>query len=781
MDDKKYEVILGCLLHDTGKLKYRYDDGRKHSVSGRDFLTEELGINQKEILNMVFFHHYDELNRAKIDSNSSAYISYIADNIAAFSDRREIESGDKGFDKTIKLQSVFNTLNDNNRNGSYTGVVLDSNYPVYPNKDTTEITESFYGKVIVNLKDNLKGMEKTKDYLQSYLEVLEANLSFVPSSTNRGEKADISLYDHVKLTAAYGSAIYEYLKSEGITDYKTELFRNSKIFYDKEAFLLVGIDISGIQSFIYNVIKENALKSLRARSFYLELILENVIDELFDELNYTRANLIYSGGGHAYLLLANTEKDKKAIENTKIRVNKWFMEEFGVELFLAMDYVIATANNFRDYPKNSYEGLFKNLSSKLSEQKIKRYTHEDINWLNNRMTPDGDRECKICKRTDSLDENGICSMCNSIINSSSGIIDKSHFMVHNNKLNMYGMKLPFNRWIYPTTESELRKYIEKDDGYIRAYSKNKYYSGKRISTNLWVGDYSHSRMLNELGKDAKGISRLAVIRADVDNLGKAFVSGFKIGENSDFVTLSRTATLSRMLSMFFKLNINYLLENPEFNLFEDEVLEKRRAIIIYSGGDDIFLVGQWADVIGFGIDLYNSLKKYSEGSLTISAGIGIFPEKYPISNMAEETGELEFAAKSHEYIINGKPNDKNSVCLFHENMVFTWDDLIEKVIYEKLYEVNLYIEALNKERFDVGSSLLYKMLSYIRDIEDDINLPRLLYILAKKTPKSEEGKEAQKRFLEKIYKWVRNENDRKQLEMAIVLHTYKNRGEENDI
>ena len=57
--------------------------------------------------------------------------------------------------------------------------------------------------------------------------------------------------------------------------------------------------------------------------------------------------------------------------------------------------------------------------------------------------------------------------------------------------------------------------------------------------------------------------------ADIDNLGEAFVSGFKNEENQDrYVTLSRTATFSRKLSMFFKYHINHLLENGEFYLKE---------------------------------------------------------------------------------------------------------------------------------------------------------------------------------------------------------------------
>ena len=56
------------------------------------------------------------------------------------------------------------------------------------------------------------------------------------------------------------------------------------------------MDISGIQDFIYTIHSENAMKMLRSKSFYLEIMMEHIIDSLLERLNLSRANLIYSGG-----------------------------------------------------------------------------------------------------------------------------------------------------------------------------------------------------------------------------------------------------------------------------------------------------------------------------------------------------------------------------------------------------------------------------------------------------------------------------------------------------
>ena len=54
MTDEKIKLIIGSLLHDIGKVVYREgDDRRNHSISGYDFLKENGGIDDKEILNCV--------------------------------------------------------------------------------------------------------------------------------------------------------------------------------------------------------------------------------------------------------------------------------------------------------------------------------------------------------------------------------------------------------------------------------------------------------------------------------------------------------------------------------------------------------------------------------------------------------------------------------------------------------------------------------------------------------------------------------------------------------
>ena len=98
MDERRVRLAIGALLHDIGKLLYRYNDGRNHSLSGYEYLKKELKIENNEILDQVRYHHAALLKNANIEDDSLAYITYIADNIASAVDRRKKDEEEFGFD-----------------------------------------------------------------------------------------------------------------------------------------------------------------------------------------------------------------------------------------------------------------------------------------------------------------------------------------------------------------------------------------------------------------------------------------------------------------------------------------------------------------------------------------------------------------------------------------------------------------------------------------------------------------------------------------------------------
>lgn len=798
MTDREVKLVLGALLHDIGKVIYRQgDDKRKHSQSGYDFLRDEVRIERcdGDILDCVRYHHADAIKNANIEDNALAYIVYIADNIASAADRRQKISEDAGFEISMPLQSVFNILNRNKEEKYYEPKTLNPKDGInYPISEKRKFDESFYTKVKANLADNLSGLMWTQEYIDSLLQVLEANLSYVPSSTAKNEMADISLFDHMKLTAAVSSCILEYLDECKEIGYREKLYLKGKEFYEEDAFLLYSMDISGIQDFIYTITSKNALRTLRVRSFYLEIMMEHIIDCLLQELHLSRANLIYSGGGHCYILMANTEKSKTAVEKSMENLNQWLLDTFQISLYVAWGYAGCSANALKNQPRGSYEQLFRTAGEMISRRKSHKYSAQAIKMLNTEKQDDYTRECRVCKRIVKVNEENLCPICSAIEGFSKNILNDAFFTVtlHQSET---ALPLPGGYYLTSDNKNSLKAKMERDDYFVRAYSKNEMYTGKHIATKLWVGDYAARSNDGTLGTfeeyacASEGIKHIGILRADVDNLGQAFVSGFANPENQNrYVTLSRTATLSRQLSLFFKCHINQMLEENHYAIGKNGK-HRRNATICYSGGDDLFIIGAWNEIIETAIDLRRNFERYTQGTLTLSAGIGIYAPNYPISAIASEVAGMEERSKA----LPGK----NAVTLFLDGNghvilneagrkihisdgTYSWQEFEQNVLEEKFKHIYEFFES-SEER---GKNFLYNLLELIRNRGEKINFARYVYLLSRLEPGREaspEQREAYKKFSSKMYQWYQGEHgdaDCRHLKTAINLYAYLTREKE---
>lgn len=788
MRDFTAECTIGGLLHDVGKVIYRAGlETGKHGACGAKWFSSVMGDRGGEftrVISCIRYHHAAQLRGAKLPPDSPAYVVYIADNIAAGADRRPglDEEGADGapYDRSIPLSPVFNILNGNGAHGSYAPVEL-SPQAAYPDGGGRRAEAGDYARIAAKLAGELpKFLTCGGEYVNSLLGLLEVMLSYVPSSTALAQLADISLYDHGKVTAAAAACIAEYLAEAGVSDYKKELLDGEAAFMDKRAFLMVSCDFSGIQNFIYAVETKGALKALRSRSFALELFMEHVIDEILDGCGLSRANLIYSGGGHSYMLMPNTAAVKDFLGAAAKRVNGWLMKNFGAALYLAFAWRECSAHDLQNVPaeKAPYPQIFRDISSELSRAKLSRYDAEDLRALNSRAY-DAGRECRVCGTSDGLTDDGLCRWCDGFVKISKDMLRDDVFISvtkagggagHSIELpDVAGKGALFA--VFTDLEGA-RGYAASECG-VRAYSKNKPHTGLNYSTNLYVGDYVSDKETELLADKSEGIRRVAVCRADVDNLGRAFLEGFvrknaeKAGERYRYQTLSRTAAFSRQMSMFFKYHINSILARGDKEIKPLELSgggeRGRNLLIVYSGGDDVFIVGGWDDVICAACDIEAAFSKYTEGSLSISAGIGIFGEKFPIYRAASLTGELEEASKN----VPGK----NCVTLFDtKGHTYKWQDFRERVL-PKVRALAEYIDG-SGEGFK-GKAFLYRLLSLARRAgSDKLDVARCAYLLARAEPRGEAGRNAYARFSSSVMEWIMDEKKRAEFITAIYIYVY---------
>lgn len=820
---KEKEILIkGALLHDIGKVCYRAMKKRiNHSKLGGDFLEQHLKLNEEteRLLNCVRYHHKDYLQKAKLDKNDLAYIVYEADNIASGMDRRENEGEEKGFEPKLNLDSIFSVFYSDKEiqvANKYPLIYKDINKAFnYPRKDISLATNSNYEALLNKIKSHFITKDISQISINQLLQILEEGFSYVPSSTNRAEVCDISLYVHSKITSAVASCMKLYFDEQQIQDYKKYCFNSgSKIFRNEKIYLLVSGDISGIQDFIYTIPSKGALKTLRGRSLYIDLLLEEFIDEYLEQIGLSRANVLYSGGGHFYILAPNIEDIKKSIDKLQAKMNRWLMENIGINLYLAIGTAECSANNLM---KSEAQGnLFAIVNKKLKDDKTIRYS-KDEDFLEHIFNVEKEKdtakkECNICHNlVDKLwkynsDEEIACEFCLNLYKLGQDILTQDLVFVISEEKIDGGIKI-FGKdkdlYMYAVNIEDIDMFKGK---ILRIYSKNNLLEND-LAIRLYLADYSAKNendevmTFDDLAKSSckidKGIKRLGVLRLDVDDLGIAFSSGFvsdkdKIEDNLRYATLSRYADLSKDISMFFKVAINKIcagdligcvdFEEKAFNILGIAKAQKRKVNIIYAGGDDLFLVGAWDEVLEVAIDINRAFKQFTNGRLTLSAGMAMFSPTYPISKMAEIAGLLVQMSKNRK--------DKNSIALFgmETNLkangkpeckhIYTWADFEMKVCKEKMNYLlaRLSFDGDKFNKLSVGKSLIYRLMDLIQLADEDkLNIARFAYVLARMQPKQD--KDEQKRkvyedFVSKMYQWINNNEDKKQLATALNLLVY---------
>lgn len=181
-------------------------------------------------------------------------------------------------------------------------------------------------------------------------------------------------------------------------------------------------------------------------------------------------------------------------------------------------------------------------------------------------------------------------------------------------------------------------------------------------------------------------SYLGILRMDVDGLGQVFIE--RIPEK--YRTFSFYATLSSLLDLFFSGYLNNLRNKDKYKEFVN---------ILYSGGDDLFLYGRWDKIIEIAGEIRDQFRLFIQrNDLTISGGIVIVHDKFPIRKAAKLAEEAEDEAKRFR---NGS---KNAIHLLGETL--SWDNEFD---YVKKWKER-FVNTLTNEKAPKG--LLQRIIQY---------------------------------------------------------------------
>lgn len=661
--------------------------------------------------------------------NIDEYFSYLDEDLAQYKHLFEkatelIEERTDFSDGKKALINPFLHVSDSRITNSESSYFYP--YEFLPQTTIAYLNIDTYKKILDNFEKDVSKIAKNIS-INGLLMLFEKHLSQIPYNPSG---SDISLYKFSTFLSGLSTSIFIYLNKKYGENWRQHI---EGLNQDENPFLIIIGDVSGIQKFIYTISSKGALRSLKGRSFFLELFTEHVIDEIIEKLGLTRTNLLIHAGGNFTILGANTEDSKIALSKIREGLREYLLKEFAGDLYLHLEYDEIGLSNFQDSGK-----LLGGVREKIEHSKLNKWSSKLESILRPSMPHESclTSQCEVCFREDvkikpktlGSSEVLICSSC------------YHQYMLGSELLEIASGTKPV---IYKLRQAPKEDYVEIGDSYfcfrrnpketlekeslrifrLNSFDESDYANPKAVFIPIGLYREPSLRELSEAAYEF-GIQRIAVLRADVDNLGKIFSA--KIKQNS----MLRRIELSWRLSNFFRYHLNKIVQgniSEPLDIAGRGVSQRQRKLmIVYSGGDDLFLIGNWLDVVEAAYDIRRYFRLYTgSDSVTISGGIAINHEDYPIYQFAKDSKRLENLAKSGQ---------KNAVALLNMRRL-SWTEF-EKVIDR----VKFFSEFLNKDKnhlltdtTKLPKTFFYRLLNLSRRFNEEgvLVLPKAAYLISR--------------------------------------------------
>jgi CRISPR-associated protein Csm1 len=494
--------------------------------------------------------------------------------------------------------------------------------------------------------------------------------------------AELSLYEASRLYAAIGLSLY---KSNQNKDIKTPV----------DNLMLICGSFGGIQKYIYSTGHKGALKALKGRSFLLQQYCNSIALGMVSTCNLSPANILYTGGGKFFIVVPDISEIKQHIEKISQDIIEQLLAEYEGQISFQLSMHPFTIHEIHE---KGMPAIWDMALSGLQQQKKKPFAqlikqNQDF-WepygesghvilchhtgrelcaddpesiasaeKEKRIFPDPDNNSKWISAEQYLSieigknlKNAIC-------------------LVQSNDLSLkYKVPGGFSFQILDT----IPRHIQSGQ-YIIMLNKDLPTSIQHpLFRNYAGGGFDSADDFDTLIEQCQGIQRLGILRMDIDNLGSIFREGLSQSKG-----MGHTIQLSVMLDFFFSGILNRLYEmewsTTEGLINKGTIQGETTPVselmnIVYSGGDDLFIVGIWNILPDIALWINQEFHKFTANNpaLSVSAGIALFQQNFPLARAAVYAGMAEKKAKQYQ-----KPNSssiaKNAITFLDTTLC--WNDL----------------------------------------------------------------------------------------------------------
>jgi CRISPR-associated protein Csm1 len=464
---------------------------------------------------------------------------------------------------------------------------------------------------------------------------------------------------------------------------------------------LIKTEINGIQDFIFNIKSKGAAKALKARSFFVDAITQLIAHHIVQ--SFPDSQIIYAGGGNV---------------NAQVPSSSWKMGQWqrlqGIFQTALQAYHLQCAFAHHEWRDGSYEAAQETLGKKMQFEKLNM-----AKMGNSYFAPFDTLKKQIASNTDTplaQEQAPFVAFSATYARSKgwqiqpSGPHEQQGISSESICIGDYCLRLqengntvlPLPIWTGPLVQQYK----------ARAKAEQAEAEEPDIPT---VGSIISFKWMATFAKDRTGTGKLAVLKLDVDNLGKLF--GTLKGEQA-------YERLSNSLSGFFTKDFIELLHGnfehtAPASINGKAITEKVSAWIedkrhhfekkkidavphpylhniytVFAGGDDCFIIGAWDAVVNFAVALQQKFEAFQtkftqqrQHPITLSAAIILVDQHFPVARLAELADDALDDAKraSHNRHLIDAAGQPMKSCINFMGHVFAWQTFAELVAVKKTF------------------------------------------------------------------------------------------------
>jgi len=423
--------------------------------------------------------------------------------------------------------------------------------------------------------------------------------------------------------------------------------------------MLILASLSGIQAYLFDVREAGGkqARSLRNRSFRIQLLAECVALRLLDSAKLPRERLLFCAAAKVCIDAADLSPERiQALRDTAAEMEALLLTEAHGRLRLSVA--------FQD-SSGSFEETFDLANRALVVEKVRPFARAAIGndgaWRGGSLIlakvwdadADAERDAEIGRR---------------LVKAQWLTIRRAGRASHSDGLDALGLTVEIGH-AEPESADGLVSYSNLRAPHTPARSiDRRLFHPRRLARHVPLEAGGNAIEFVELAAQSRGAAMLGVLKADVDSLGAAVSATLRRANGNAAAALRK---LSEYLDQFFAETLEAVKEDrsaPWANIYT-----------VFSGGDDMLVVGPWDVVLDFAGQMQHMFSdrfgllaqnRPSATLLTISAGVALIKPKYPIHLATAQADELLERAKTELSPRADQPKDQCAAL----GSVWKWQD-----------------------------------------------------------------------------------------------------------